>query len=85
MPSPTAWKIIAAGFVMSVLIWSLIPRVARDLQTADWVAVPEDFSPDRALAILEAQAEIAEGGWTSATGHATPEIGALVGASAPEE
>lgn len=58
MPSRAALTLAAAGFLLTVLAWALLPGITRTLETAHWVELPEDDdAADGALAILEAQAE----------------------------
>lgn len=71
MPTRGTFKLIAAGFLASVLVWSLIPDASRDLKSADWAELPENFSSEDAIAILDAQTE--GGDWMRATGTATSE------------
>ncbi|WP_424933026.1 hypothetical protein [Amaricoccus macauensis] len=77
MPSSATLKIVAAGFLMSVLVWSLIPDAADEMNASDWAELPEDFSSEDALAILDAQSDKAEIEWRRATGKNSPEIEAL--------
>lgn len=74
MPSPAALKFIAAGFLMSVLVWSLLPEASRTLKNSEWTQVPDSFSSDAAITILQARNAMPEPDFRPAAGEAIPEV-----------
>ena len=74
MPSPAALKFIAAGFLMSVLVWSLLPEASHTLKNSDWAQVPDSFSSDAASTILQARNAIPEPAFMPAAGQANSKI-----------
>jgi hypothetical protein len=87
MPSPAALRFIAAGFLMSLLIWSLLPDAADHLVRSEWAEVPSDFRSDAEGSGARAQrgTETDADEWMRATGERNPAIDRLIQSQGPAE
>ncbi|WP_424928271.1 hypothetical protein [Amaricoccus tamworthensis] len=69
MSSTRSLRLITAGLVASVIVWSLIPAATSILVRTEWVEVPGG-SPNGPMATLQANSGDTDLNWIPAAGTA---------------
>ncbi|MEM8569491.1 MAG: hypothetical protein AAGG56_01165 [Pseudomonadota bacterium] len=76
-------RLLTVMALTGALVWALLPQAEHDLRTSEWKELPIGFKSERALEILEAQAESERREWMLATGHVETVVEPLADGAVP--